>query len=498
MQQPLQPRAYDSLGKEVRLGKILGYGGEGNVHEVVGDASVAAKIYHNLPEPAKARKLSLMTRTTALSDLNKISAWPVGTLHKFPNGPVLGFLMPRIANSEETHVLYSPAQRKLKFPQADWSFLVHTARNLAAAFATFHSTGNIVVGDVNPKNILISHKAEVTFIDCDSLQFSANGDDYLCEVGFPECTPPELQRDSFKDLPRTQNHDDFGLAVLCFHLLFMGRHPFVGRFHGQGDMPIEKAIREYRFAFGTSVRSRQMSPPPDSLGLDCLPNQIATLFERAFSLERARAGSRPSAIQWVNALEALEKNLARCADDSGHKYYRSLARCPWCTIESKGGPAFFIVIVARDAGATDFDLKSIWSQITSFISSPPTDALPIFSPLAFTGPPYESRHRMAIFRWLLLPLFSKSYRTEHRKRREVLRTAEVTLGEAEAKWKREVGGLVKDFDIRRKEASQANLDYESLVANYESELQKLRIGLVESQRIGYLRRFFSRMPKYPT
>ena len=43
-------------------------------------------------------------------------------------------------------------------------------------------------------------------------------------------------------------HDAFGLAVLIFQILFMGRHPYSGHFLGSGEMPIERAIREHRFA----------------------------------------------------------------------------------------------------------------------------------------------------------------------------------------------------------------------------------------------------------
>ena len=53
---------------------------------------------------------------------------------------------------------------------------------------------------------------------------------------------------------RTPTHTAYGLAVLLFHLLFMGRHPFAGRFHGVGEMPIEKAIAESRFAYARETR----------------------------------------------------------------------------------------------------------------------------------------------------------------------------------------------------------------------------------------------------
>ena len=52
---------------------------------------------------------------------------------------------------------------------------------------------------------------------------------------------------------RTPEHDRFGLAVLVFQLLFMGRHPFAGR-HPERAIPVETAMREGLFAFGTAPR----------------------------------------------------------------------------------------------------------------------------------------------------------------------------------------------------------------------------------------------------
>ena len=74
--------------------------------------------------------------------------------------------------------------------------------------------------------------ALVVLIDCDSFQVNTNGRCYPCEVGVPLYTPPELQKKSFRELIRTRNHDRFGLAILIFQLLFVGRHPYAGRYLG--------------------------------------------------------------------------------------------------------------------------------------------------------------------------------------------------------------------------------------------------------------------------
>ena len=144
--------------------------------------------------------------------------------------------MQRIGQAEEVHALHSPKSRLQKFPEASWAFLIYAATNIARAIAVMHEHG-FVVGDVNPKNILVTRKATITLLDCDSFQITADGKTYRCEGGFPEYTPPELQGVAFRDVERNEQHDCFGLAVVIFQLLFLGRHPFSGRFLGEGEMP---------------------------------------------------------------------------------------------------------------------------------------------------------------------------------------------------------------------------------------------------------------------
>lgn len=124
-------------------------------------------------------------------------------------------------------------------------------------------------------------------IDCDSFQITAGTDVFTCDVGVPLFTPPELQGQSFRGGRRDANHDEFGLAALIFHLLFMGRHPFAGRYLGAGEMPIESAIAQYRFAYGPDRSSSRMERPPGTIALEAVGPVIAGMFADAFG----RAGS---------------------------------------------------------------------------------------------------------------------------------------------------------------------------------------------------------------
>jgi DNA-binding helix-hairpin-helix protein with protein kinase domain len=362
----------DSRGNPVSLGKKVGSGGEGDVYEIAPHRrDVLAKIYHKPLNGERQEKLRLMV-SGCNEDLKEFAAWPLDLLHAGKNGPVCGFVMPRITDCEPIHKVYGPSHRKGSFPNADWKFLVRTAKNLAAAFYIIHKYG-YVIGDVNEGNILVTKKACVRLIDCDSFQVQTRDTIYHCEVGVAQFTPPELQKSKDFKMLRTQNHDNFGLAILIFLLLFMGRHPFSGVYKGNDDMPIERAIAEYRFAFGRSAALRAMSPPPNSVGLPIVPGEVSSLFEQAFAESGLHLLGRPSANDWWNVLDALEKRLKKCPTESMHTYYSGLTTCPWCSLENSSG----ILLFLSSDTISRIDVAAEWQKV---LAIKPPGALPEISP----------------------------------------------------------------------------------------------------------------------
>jgi DNA-binding helix-hairpin-helix protein with protein kinase domain len=356
---------YDNRNQRVELGNRLGEGGEGEVFEVVGQPSAVAKVYRKPPDARQEQKLKAMA-TLAQADLLKVAAWPTATLHQNPQGSLLGILMPRVSGYKEVHTLYSPAHRKKEFPTADWSFLIQVAMNCAIAVEAIHRGGH-AIGDVNQSNILVSPKAMVRLIDCDSFQINAGGRCFPCEVGVPLYTPPELQGQSFRGVVRTPNHDRFGLAVLIFHLLFVGRHPFSGRPLTSGDLPIDKAIKEYRFAYSRAAAQLQIAPPLHTPALSILPAEVARLFERAFSTHSAGPTARPTAQEWAANLSAMQKQLKACTADAGHKFPTHLGQCCWCALMKAGAPNYFVSVAVYGLGASvpslTFVLGPMWAEI---------------------------------------------------------------------------------------------------------------------------------------
>lgn len=305
--------------------------------------------------------------------LSKIAAWPIDLLVDREER-VRGFVMPRIAARRDIHELYSPKSRAEAFPETDFRFLVHVAANIARAFAVIHAYGH-VVGDVNHGNLLVGPDGTVMLIDCDSFQVGQGPTAFPCDVGVPLFTAPELHGKTFRGLIRTSNHDLFGLAVLLFHLLYMGRHPFAGRFLGHGDMPIEKAVAEYRFAYGPDRKANQMERPPGTLSLEAMGTTISDLFVRTFERE-ATYGGRPSAEKWVHALAKLEHNLCVCSSVKWHHYLQDLPVCPWCTVEKQTGVRLFGQRLIADRFTGTIDVGALWNAISRVQGPGPMPRLP--------------------------------------------------------------------------------------------------------------------------
>lgn len=348
---------YDSSGGKIELTRELGRGGEGTVYSCAGRDDLVAKIYHTKPPPEKQKKLGLMAAQTN-AKLLAISAWIVDTLHDGPGGETIGLLMPAV-KAKEIHELYSLKSRRVHFPNSDWRFLIHAAINLAKAVYTVH-TQQLVIGDVNHGNFVVLPDGIVKLIDCDSYHFEFEGEVYPCEVGMTTHLPPELQGKSLRGVARLPGHDNFGLAVIIFQLLFLGRHPFAGNYIGKEDLTLEESIEEKRFAYGDEAPARMVRQPPGTLPLEAVSEPVSLLFERAFLTENAR----PSAAEWIDALTLLSKELTRCKANVGHHYLATLNKCPWCEIEVQTGIAVFPVGFGQPE-ATGFNVLTIEELLKS-------------------------------------------------------------------------------------------------------------------------------------
>ncbi len=355
-------RLYDSKGNAHVLTEKIGRGGEGTVYYCAGNDDLVAKIYHEPITDEKATKLRWMAENQH-ERLTKIAAWVVETLHEKPHGKIIGFLMPRV-KAKEIHELYSLKSRRVHFPDANWNFLIHTATNVARAFYSLQKYDH-VMGDVNHGNCVVLADGTVQLIDCDSYAIKTDEGCYPCKVGVGTHLAPELQKADLSKAERLPKHDNFGLAVIIFQLLFLGRHPFSGNYLGEKDKTLEDCIREYRFAYGKKAKHRKVKQPPGTLFLKEVSPKVAELFEKAFDANT----KRPTPKEWIEALSDLSKNLEQCVFHPGHHFYKELATCPWCRIEARTGLVLFPFSIKGKDGSKAFNIYTIENLIAEIDKS---------------------------------------------------------------------------------------------------------------------------------
>lgn len=315
----------------VAVAELIGKGGEGEVYTIKGRSGLAVKIYSPNLRTKREDKVRAMVGE-GLAVKTDLVAYP-GDVVTDLQGNFLGFVMRLVSGYCPLHELYSPKSRQRHFPKADYRFIVHAALNVARAVGKVHQTG-CVIGDLNHSGVLVAQDATVALIDADSFQFSLNGKSYPCVVGVPDFTPPELHGKNFASVQRTIEHDSFGLAVAIFHLLFMGRHPYAGRYNGP-DISMGDAIAQNRFAFSLIRQATtKTTPPPGSLTLDMFPSVVSHAFENAFGLS---PGARPTAQGWIHALSSLEGSLNRCSSVKTHYYPSNAGGCVWCKLARNSG-----------------------------------------------------------------------------------------------------------------------------------------------------------------
>ena len=329
----------------------LGSGGEGTVYRLKDYPDLVAKIYHSdkLMDDT-IRKLEVMIEHPLVTEDERTGhlfvSWPKDILREKEDGPVIGFLMPKVetANANTLIDYYNRSQRRANAPKINYANLCSTAKSLAIALNRIHGISyTFIVGDINESNAVITKDGQITLIDADSFQVTdrrhGRTRTLRCSVGKREYTPPELRGRDFKRVNRNQYHDSFALAVIIYQLLMEGAHPFLGIYTGEGEAPqVADSISKGYFLHSTS-RNIPLKPARYSVYWESLPQNIRDLFRRCFDDGHTNPEKRPSPKEWEDTLNEAIKSLKTCSVNSNHVYFdeqasghgqTSRAGCTWC------------------------------------------------------------------------------------------------------------------------------------------------------------------------
>jgi len=143
----------------------------------------------------------------------------------------------------------------------------------------------------------------------------------------------------YEEAPFSKNTDLFSLATHIFRLLMRSVSPYNGMntairsssaVVSAGNDPIENGM--YVFKQGL-VPAHPACPPRE-----VLPDQLILMFEKAFlyiyDAEKMHP-SRPTALEWNNALQNYRSSLMTCDIKSTHQHLNQLSNCPWCEAEQR-------------------------------------------------------------------------------------------------------------------------------------------------------------------
>ena len=306
---PLQVTETPSEGDEVfvetasgiaslRLADKLGTGGEGSVYAV--SATEVVKIFEqdHITAHRQAKIELLAGRGFTMDGISFPKA-----IVKNLRGEFVGYVMPRATGRNFSKTLFNPRRFRSEFPTWTKADLVDVAISFLEKVSYLHSL-NIVLGDINPKNLQVDADKNVWIIDADSWQL----DGFPCPVGTEMFSAPSAIGRRYPDFLRSIEDDRFAVATMLFMILITGQFPYA-RSGSDGD--IVRLIKEGNFAFQYKENSNQDQPAGNwkYMWSHIQPN-LKGLFWHTFHKEGERYDNRPADAEWLDAFRDFRRFLA--------------------------------------------------------------------------------------------------------------------------------------------------------------------------------------------
>lgn len=279
--------------KRVTLGQKIASGGEGTIYQT-NLSGIVAKIYK--PEKLdriKYEKLSLML--TKHLECEGV-CFPLALLYN-KKEEFVGYLMNQARGKELQRTVFIPQLLQKKFPHWTKVDTVTLCITILKKLQYLHER-NIILGDINPSNILVVSPTEVYFVDTDSYQIEG----YPCPVGTVNFTAPEIQRKEFSTFLRSMGNERFAVATLLFMILLPGKPPY--SLQG-GESQIDNIING-DFAYASGERSTGKAP--EGKWRFCwshLPRYLKDDFYETFRKdgEHHDENTRYSSSDWLRKME---------------------------------------------------------------------------------------------------------------------------------------------------------------------------------------------------
>ena len=239
---------YTSHGP-IKLESKVAAGGEGIIYTT--NTPYVAKIYKK--ENNTKRKYEKIKLMLSKEIECEGVCYPVAALYNSKK-EFVGYMMPKAKGKELQKSIFIKPLFQKNFPKWKKRDTVELCITILEKIKYLHDR-NIVMGDINPANILVVSPKEVYFVDTDSYQV----ENFPCPVGTNNYTAPEIQRKRFSDFLRTMGNENFAVATLLFMIMLPGKPPYSQQ---GGEDPINNIIRmDFSYPFGDSSNKKTPDGP---------------------------------------------------------------------------------------------------------------------------------------------------------------------------------------------------------------------------------------------
>lgn len=239
---------YTSRGP-IKLESKVAAGGEGIIYTT--NTPYVAKIYKK--ENNTKRKYEKIKLMLSKDIEYEGVCYPVAALYN-SNKEFVGYMMPKAKGKELQKSIFIKPLFLKNFPKWKKRDTVELCITILEKIKYLHDR-NIIMGDINPANILVVSPKEVYFVDTDSYQV----ENFPCPVGTNNYTAPEIQRKHFADFLRTMGNENFAVATLLFMIMLPGKPPYSQQ---GGEDPINNIIRmDFSYPFGDNSNKKTPDGP---------------------------------------------------------------------------------------------------------------------------------------------------------------------------------------------------------------------------------------------
>lgn len=325
-------------GREYKLGRLLGRGGQGNVFVVQG-GQLAVKILHRDGHAEQHDRLGKQLEFVRRLSLDDVPvARPLEVL-RLPN---IGYVMELLTDMQPiVNLMWPPREahssREWYNRSGGLRRRLHLLARCAEAVSQLHGKG-LVYGDLSPNNVFVSTNSayeEICLIDTDNLCYQSSP--ATPRLFTPGYGAPEVvnRRSGVNSLT-----DAFSLAVLVFQALSLV-HPLKGDLVVFGEPELEQEAIAGRLPWiDHSEDSRNHSTKGLSREFVLSPS-LEKLARRTFEEGLNDPLERPGVGEWAEWLFAAADATLDCGNCSGSFFYTQES-CPWCFVAS---PAFIQIKV---------------------------------------------------------------------------------------------------------------------------------------------------------